>query len=609
MLSFVVAAGFAGTILAQSFILHNSQAHFLWVGGLVSVGEALIYLVQIRENARDAYKCFFLHFFNAVLMGTFRACICGFVLYILREIEPMFSILIYCAFVLQVDYLQAENLRNKLFWFGVSALSILFLFLGILIKKNGDIALLTFAFAGLVFSVLVANFFEVHCSRGINSWLRFFEQVFASVELSIFGWLFFFVDRTFVSSYPWLLFPILSIISGCGKALFDLRFGATPVTFAVNEVLVLLLGGCILNIGFRTVDYGDFLAMISACIFLLCFLNSMYCNNGLPLLEPSSYFLTNRNGVLAFVGDAFNFFFQGERERRLFSFFLLTVAVMVLELLYGISANSLGLVSDSFHMLLDSVSIAVGLFAAFASSLPGDKMTHPFGYARYRVLGGFINAVLLLFIALFVVVESVERIMNPPDINAAYLIHVSVVGLIVNIVGVAFFHGVGSHSHSHGGCSGSVDHNLRGIYLHILADLVGSINVMISSIVISLTGTKIIDPICSLFSCVFIALSAFPLLEETGKVLLLGGHPYDEENFLKRAIAGIKDIEDVNSVENICAWPHSTAPNELAYCAIRVLARARADHSKIRFSVTHFMRNFFKAETGSYHLNIIVHVE
>ncbi|EAN88184.1 putative cation transporter protein [Trypanosoma cruzi] len=608
MLSFVVAAGFAGTILAQSFILKNSQAHFLWVGGLVSMGEALIHLVQIRENARDVYNCFVLHFFYAILMGTFRAYICGFLLYILKEIEPIFSILFYCAFVLQGKYLQAENLRNKLTWFGVSTLSTLLLFLGILIKKNGDISLLTFALAGLVLSVILANFFEFHCFRENNSWLRFFEQVFASVELSFFGWMFFFVDTTFVSSYPWLLFPLLSIISGCGKALFDLRFGATPVTFAVNEGLVLLLGGCILNIGFGTLDYGDFLAMISACIFLICSLNSMYYNNGLTLLEPSS-FLTNRKGALAFVGDAFNYFFQGERERRLFSFFLLTVAVMVLELLYGISANSLGLVSDSFHMLLDSVSIAVGLFAAFVSSLASDKMTHPFGYARYRVLGGFINAVLLLFIALFVVVESVERIMNPPDINAAYLIHVSVVGLIVNIVGVAFFHGVGSHSHPHDGCSGSVDHNLRGIYLHILADLVGSINVMISSIVISLTGMKIVDPICSLLSCVFIALSAFPLLEETGKVLLLGGHPYDEENFLKKAIAGIKDIEDVNSVENICAWPHSTAPNESAYCAIRVLARARADHGKIRFSVTHFMRNFFKAETGSHHLNIIVHVE
>ncbi|ESL11517.1 cation transporter protein [Trypanosoma rangeli SC58] len=609
MVSALVAAGFAAIVLVQSFVLQNSRAHFLWVGGFVSLGETLMLAAQVPENTKVIHKCNLLHCFYGIVMGTFRAYICGLLLCCLKEIGPLFSLLFYCAFVLVINYMRTDNLKHLRFWFGCAVLSVLLLYVGFFIKKSGDVYNITFVFAGLGIFLLLARFFEANCPTENKSWQRVFEGLIASIELSICGWLYYSSDTAFGFSYAWFLFPLLSVISGCGKTIYDSSVGVSIVPFDVNEVLVVLLNGCFVSLFFGGFDLGDFVVMISTFIFLVCSFKAMHFRNTLPSLEPSTFVLPRQKSGLTYVSSALFFFFSNERERKLGIFFLLTLAVMVLELIYGISANSLGLVSDSFHMLLDSVSIVVGLVTEFASSFPGDKKTHPFGYARYRVLGGFINAVLLLFIALFVVIESIERLLCPPDIHAGYLIHVAFIGLILNCIGVVFFHGADGHSHSHDGCSRSVDHNLRGIYLHILADLVGSINVMISSILLSLKGWKIADPLCSLLSCVFIAVSAFPLLEETGKVLLLSGHPYDKEIFFQKAIAGIEDIAYVNSVESIFAWPHSTTPNESAYCAIRLSVRAHADHNQVRLSVRQFMKEFFRGETGSSHLSVIVHIE
>ncbi|RNF04288.1 putative cation transporter protein [Trypanosoma rangeli] len=609
MVSALVAAGFAAIVLMQNFVLQNSRANFLWVGGFVSLGETLMFVAQGPENTKGIYKCSLLQCFYGIIMGTVRAYICGLLLWCLKEMGPLFSVLFYCAFALLRNFMRTDNLKHLRLWFGCAVFSVLLLYVGLFIEKGGDVCRITLAFAGLGVLLFLAHFFEANCPMKNRFWQMVFEKLIASIELSICGWLYYSSDTASDFSYTWLLFPLLSVISGCGKTIYDLSVGAAIVPFDTNEVLVFILKGCFVSLFLGGFELGDFIVMISTFTFLICSLKAMHCSSILPSLEPSNFVLPKHKNGLTYVGGALLFFFTSERERKLGIFFLLTLVVMVLELIYGISANSLGLVSDSFHMLLDSVSIAVGLVTEFASSFPGDKKTHPFGYARYRVLGGFINAVLLLFIALFVVIESIERLLCPPDIHAAYLIHVAFIGLILNLIGVVFFHGADGHSHSHDGCSRSVDHNLRGIYLHILADLVGSINVMISSILLSLKGWKIADPLCSLVSCVFIAVSAFPLLEETGKILLLSGHPYDQEIFFQKAIAGIEDIAYVNSVENIFAWPHSTAPNESAYCAIRLSVHAQANHNQIRLSVRQFMKEFFRGETGSTHLSVIVHIE
>ncbi len=195
-------------------------------------------------------------------------------------------------------------------------------------------------------------------------------------------------------------------------------------------------------------------------------------------------------------------------------------AFTFVELLYGMWTNSLGLISDGFHMLFDSTALLVGLYASLMSRW---KPTHLFsyGYGRVEILSGFVNGLFLVGIACFVLSEALSRLLEPPSINTDKLLVVSIAGFIVNLIGIATFSFNGSHSHSHGGHTHSHNANMRGVFLHILADLMGSIGVIVSTILVQSFGWYIADPVCSLFIAILILISVGPLLKHSAEVLLL----------------------------------------------------------------------------------------
>lgn len=247
---------------------------------------------------------------------------------------------------------------------------------------------------------------------------------------------------------------------------------------------------------------------------------------------------------------------------RIFIFLSINFLFMFVELAYGWYSNSLGLISDAGHMLFDSMALAIGLYASFVAKLKPNQM-YTYGYGRYEILSGYTNAVFLLFIGYYIFVESVERLFRPPEITSDALVLVSVLGLMVNMVGLFFFHDHGSHGHSHGpggghghshgapaatshsdhghahdGGSCSGDHapsglsakasaaeeahrntNLLGIYLHILADALGSVGVIISSLLVQYKGWTSADAICSIIISVMIIASVLPLLKSTLDIL------------------------------------------------------------------------------------------
>lgn len=122
---------------------------------------------------------------------------------------------------------------------------------------------------------------------------------------------------------------------------------------------------------------------------------------------------------------------------------------MFVEVLYGLMSNSLGLLTDGAHMLLDSSAIIIGLYSSYLSDKKPNS-NYNFGYTRSEVLGTFINAVFLVFISLYIVFESMERFIQPKEIHSDHLILISFLGLVVNLIGVYFLHEDHSHSnHSH----------------------------------------------------------------------------------------------------------------------------------------------------------------
>ena len=187
-----------------------------------------------------------------------------------------------------------------------------------------------------------------------------------------------------------------------------------------------------------------------------------------------------------------------------------------MELTYGAWTNSLGLISDGFHMLFDSTALLVGLHASLMTRWKPTRL-YSYGYGRVEVLSGFVNGMFLVVIACFVFSEAVGRLLDPPNISTERLLFVSVAGFIVNLIGIATFSR--NHSHSHGGHTHNA--NMQGVFLHILADTMGSVGVIVSSVLIESFGLLIADPICSLFIAILIFISVLPLLKDSIEILLL----------------------------------------------------------------------------------------
>ncbi|XP_042025184.1 probable zinc transporter protein DDB_G0282067 isoform X3 [Salvia splendens] len=143
------------------------------------------------------------------------------------------------------------------------------------------------------------------------------------------------------------------------------------------------------------------------------------------------------------------------KSRKIALFLLINTAYMVVEFVAGFMSNSLGLISDACHMLFDCAALAIGLYASYISRLPANGQFN-YGRGRFEVLSGYANAVFLVLVGALITLESFERILDPQEISTSSLLSVSIGGLVVNMVGLVFFHE--EHHHAHGG-SGSCSHS------------------------------------------------------------------------------------------------------------------------------------------------------
>jgi len=215
-----------------------------------------------------------------------------------------------------------------------------------------------------------------------------------------------------------------------------------------------------------------------------------------------------------------------------------------------------------------------------------------FGYVRAEVLAGFINGLFLLFISFFIFSEAIERLIEPPEVKHERLFVISVLGFIVNLIGIYAFqhghahgggghshggggggghsHGLMDHGHSHGGDDHGHSHNginnnmngpttnhnsqiMQGVFLHILADTLGSVGVIISAVLMWAFGWMIADPICSIFIAVLIFVSVLALIRES-VVILMQRQPRELDHLLPTAYQKIQQLDGVLSVQEPHFW-------------------------------------------------------
>lgn len=291
---------------------------------------------------------------------------------------------------------------------------------------------------------------------------------------------------------------------------------------------------------------------------------------------------------------------------RLLTMLAMTASFFLVEIIVGYITNSIALVADSFHMLSDVVALIVGFASVRISKWQTQKNT--FGWIRAEILGAFVNAVFLIALCFSILVESLKRLVEIEEIrDPKLLLIVGSLGLLVNLIGLCLFHdhghshggGGGSHSHGHERealvdkpANGNVEHshshgapnrtsicedvttdvegvviemadikttssaqlNMRGVFLHVLGDALGSVIVIISALLIWFVEADwkyYMDPAMSILMVIIILSTTAPLLRDSGLILLqtvpghIRVHQLEEE---------IQKVEGVLALHEFHVW-------------------------------------------------------
>jgi len=229
---------------------------------------------------------------------------------------------------------------------------------------------------------------------------------------------------------------------------------------------------------------------------------------------------------------------HGNRRRLGFAL-AIVVVVLLIELLGAWLSGSLALLADAGHMTSDAVGLVVALVASTIAARPATDR-HTFGFRRVEVLGALVNGALLTVVAVTVAIEAIRRLLAPETdhVNGLPLLVVAAIGLVANLVAFAILRG---------GDRDSL--NLRGAYLEVLGDLLGSIAALVAGVVILTTGFAPADAIASLLIAVLIVPRAASLLRDVVRVLTESaprGTDADEIRAHLLQTAGVVDVHDVH---------------------------------------------------------------
>ena len=211
---------------------------------------------------------------------------------------------------------------------------------------------------------------------------------------------------------------------------------------------------------------------------------------------------------------------------------------MVAEIIGGIMSGSLALLADAGHMATDAASIALALVAVWVAGRP-ESIERTFGYQRTEVLAAAFNALSLWAIAGWIVWEAVERFVNHHEIHieGGLMLTIGAIGLAVNIAAAFVLHAGSKHSL-----------NVDGAFKHVMADLMGSVGVVASGVIVLTTGWVLIDPILSVAIALLIVISSWRLVLRSVNVLL-GGVP--ERIDLYALCADIEDVPGVTLIHDV----------------------------------------------------------
>ncbi len=226
----------------------------------------------------------------------------------------------------------------------------------------------------------------------------------------------------------------------------------------------------------------------------------------------------------------------GKHRKRLIAVLAIMLSVVLIQIVGAILSGSLALLADAGHMLSDAAGVFIALLAAWIATRPAsDQRTY--GYQRAEVLAALANALILIVISVVIFIEAIRRFGDSPEIHTDIMLFAAILGAIANLVSLVILR-EGQHESL----------NVRGAYLEVLGDLLGSLAVIAAAVVILVTGFEAADPIASILIAVMILPRAWHLLRDVVDVLLEATPKGVEVQMIREHIMSVPGVVAVHDI-------------------------------------------------------------
>ena len=253
---------------------------------------------------------------------------------------------------------------------------------------------------------------------------------------------------------------------------------------------------------------------------------------------------------------------------------VLNLAFVVIEFAAGFWFDSLALLSDAGHNLSDVVSLVLALLAFRLAKVKANER-YTYGYKKSTILVSLLNAVILLVAVGAIVIESIHKLSNPAVVPGGAIAWVAGVGVLINAFTAFLFMK-----------DKEKDLNVKGAYLHMAADALVSVGVLVAGIVISRTGWDIIDPLIGLIVAVVILISTWNLLHDSLR-LTLDGVPTSINS--QQVVESIRALPGIDDVHHIHIWAISTTENALT---AHIVLKQAEDMQEVKHLIRHRLEDF-----------------
>ncbi|OTG67577.1 cation diffusion facilitator family transporter [Acinetobacter silvestris] len=215
----------------------------------------------------------------------------------------------------------------------------------------------------------------------------------------------------------------------------------------------------------------------------------------------------------------------------------LTSIFLVVEVIAGFLTQSLALLSDAAHMFTDAAALAIALVAIKIGKLPADNKRN-FGYQRFEILAALFNAMMLFIVAMYILYEAYQRFSHPPEIQSIGMMIVAIIGLIINLISMKILF------------SSSQDSlNVKGAYLEVLSDAVGSVGVILGAAVIYFTGWMWVDTVIAVLIGFWVLPRTWVLLKQSINILLEGVPEEIDIEKLRDDLLALEGVEDIHQLK------------------------------------------------------------